>query len=80
VKLLFIARHFTYFRNYESVIDLLASRGHRIHLAAEREEELGGRDMVERLASRRQGITFGWIPDREDRWSALSTKLRLTID
>jgi len=80
VKILFIARHFTYFRNYESVIDLLAARGHRIHLAAERAEELGGRDMVERLAARHATITTGWIPDREDRWSALSTKLRLTID
>ena len=80
MKILFIGRHFTYFRNYESVIDLLASRGHRIHLAAEREEELGGREMVERLAARHATITVGWIPDREDRWSALSTKLRLTID
>jgi hypothetical protein len=80
VKILFIGRHFTYFRNYESVIDLLASRGHRIHLAAERHEELGGRDMVERLAARHPGITLGLIPDREDRWSALATQLRLTID
>jgi len=47
VKLLFIARHFTYFRNYESVIAALAARGHRIHLAAERDEYLGAIDTLE---------------------------------
>ena len=52
VKILFIARHFTYFRNYESVIAALAQQGHQIHLAAERDEYLGGRAMVERLAAR----------------------------
>ena len=70
MKILFIARHFTYFRNYESVVDLLAARGHQVHLAAEREEELGGREMVDRLAARHAGITVGWLPDREDGWSA----------
>jgi hypothetical protein len=80
VKILFIARHFTYFRNYDSVIALLAERGHRLHLAAEREEDLGGREMVERLARDHPGVTFGWIPGREDAWTPLATKLRMTID
>ena len=43
MKVLFIARHFTYFRNFESVIAELAERGHQVHLAADREEALGGR-------------------------------------
>ena len=51
VRILFIARHFTYFRNYESVVAALAARGHQIHLAAERDEYLGGRALVERLAA-----------------------------
>jgi hypothetical protein len=80
VKILFIARHFAYFRNYESVIDALASRGHQIHLAAEREEELGGRDLVDRLAAAHPGISVGWVPARDDRWSLFVTKLRFTID
>ena len=80
MKVLFIARHFTYFRNYESVIAALASRGHRVHLAAEREEDLGGHRMVERLAADCPGVTFGWIPDRQDRWAIFVTKLRMTID
>lgn len=80
MKVLFIARHFTYFRNYESVIAALANRGHHIHLAAEREEDLGGHQMVERLAADYPGVSFGWIPDRQDLWATFVTKLRMTID
>jgi hypothetical protein len=81
VKVLFIARHFTYFRNYESVIAALAERGHHIHLAAERDEYLGGRAMVERLAAEYPAaISFGWIPDREDFWATFVIKLRMTLD
>ena len=80
MKILFIARHFTYFRNYESVIEALAQRGHQVHLAAEREEELGGREMVERLAVRYGNVSLGWIPEREDGWAEFVTRLRLTID
>jgi hypothetical protein len=81
VKILFIARHFTYFRNYESVIAGLAARGHQIHLAAERDEYLGGRGMVERLAADHpESVTFGWLADREDIWATFVTKLRMTLD
>ena len=81
MKILFVARHFTYFRNYESVITALAQRGHQIHLAAERDEYLGGRAMVERLvAEYPTSISFGWIPDREDLWTTFVTKLRMTLD
>jgi hypothetical protein len=80
VKILFIARHFTYFRNYETVIAMLADRGHELHLAAEREEDLGGREMVERLACSHAGVTFGSVPGREDRWALFATRLRMTID
>lgn len=80
MKILFLARHFTYFRNYESVIATLAERGHRLHLAAEREEDLGGREMVERLARQREGVSFGWVPSRSDAWGAFAIRLRMTID
>ena len=80
MKILFIARHFTYFRNYETVIAELARRGHQLHLAAEREEDLGGREMVERLAHEHGGVSFGWVPGRDDAWAAFATKLRMTID
>ena len=80
MKILFIARHFTYFRNYERVIVELSRRGHRLHLVAEREEDLGGQQMVERLARELDGLSVGWVPGREDRWSDFATKLRMTID
>jgi hypothetical protein len=80
LKYLFFARHFTYLRNFESVLRDLAERGHQVHIAAERDEEFGGRAMVDRLASDYPGITAGWAPERNDRWYRLATKVRLTLD
>jgi hypothetical protein len=82
VKVLFIARHFTYFRNFESVVAELARRGHRICLAAERDEALGGRELVERLASRHPGrVEVTWTPRlEEDAYRPLASALRLGLD
>ena len=80
MKVLFVARHFTYFRNYESVIAVLAERGHELHLAVEREEDLGGRELVERLMREHQGVSSGWVTNRMDHWATFATKLRMTID
>ena len=80
MKYLFFARHFTYLRNFESVLRDLAERGHRVHIAAERDEEFGGRGMIDRLAADYPGISAGWAPERTDRWYRLATKLRLTLD
>ena len=81
MKILFLARHFSYLRNFESAIIELAERGHRLHLSADREESMGGAGMVERLAAKYPGITVGWTPGRESgAWSDLSRKLRLGID
>jgi hypothetical protein len=77
MKVLFCAQHFTYFRNYESVVRMLAARGHRVHLAAEESEELGGQALVERLAADHSGVTWGFAPDLEDeRWFNLAAKIR----
>ena len=81
MKILFLVRHYGYLRNFESVIQLLSERGHEIHLAADREDVLGGKDLVERLSSNLPTVTHGWIPDREgDDWLWLATKLRLAQD
>jgi len=81
VKILFVARHFTYFRNFESVIRELATRGHRLHLAADREEQLGGRALVDRLAADLPEVTVGFTPARADaRLFELATALRLSAD
>jgi hypothetical protein len=81
VRVLFVARHFTYFRNFESVVRRLAQKGHSVHLAAEKEEGFGGRDMVERLAAEVPGVTVGFTPARADaRGFEVATALRLSFD
>jgi hypothetical protein len=81
MKILFFARHFSYLRLFESAVAGLAERGHEIHLAADREEALGGRQMVERLAQRYPNITIGTAPGRAaGAWSELARRLRLGLD
>jgi hypothetical protein len=82
MNVLFIARHFTYFRNFDSVIAALADRGHRVHLAADREEALGGRDLVDRLARQYPGqVTVGFTPILQwGRYRRLSSALRIGLD
>ena len=81
MKILFIARHFTYFRNFDSVIAALAEGRHTVHLAADREEALGGRELVDRLAERHDRVTVGFTPIRDfGRYTRLSRALRLGLD
>ena len=82
MTVLFIARHFTYFRNFESVIAALAERGHRVHLAADREEALGGRELVDRLAVRfASQVSVGFAPIVQwGRYRRLAGALRLGLD
>jgi hypothetical protein len=81
VKLLFVARHFTYFRNYDAAIRELAARGHRVHLAVERQEKLGGEAAIEALARDCDGVTVGMVPERHvDAWGGMARRLRLGLD
>ena len=81
MKILFLARHFSYLRLFESAIAELGERGHVIHLSADREESLGGAGLVERLAARYPAVTVGWTPGRQSgAWTELGRKLRLGID
>jgi len=81
VKILFLARHYTYFRNFESVVRGLAQRGHCVHLAVERTETFGGLAMVEKLAAEFPSITYGEAPSRTpDEWSWVVQRLRLGLD
>jgi hypothetical protein len=81
LRILFAALHYGYFRNLESVVDELAQRGHDVHLTAERQDSaLGGRDIVERLASRHDTVTFGMMPRRERTSFFLASKIRLSLD
>ncbi len=81
VRVLFIARHFTYFRNFDSVVAELARRGHDVHLAADREEEQGGRELVDGLAARQPNVTVGFTPIRDwGRYTRIARALRLGLD
>jgi hypothetical protein len=82
VKILFIARHFTYIRNFESVVAECAARGHDVCLAADVEETLGGRDLVDRLmAAFPDRVTMAWTPPSSDhRYGSLTSALRLGLD
>jgi hypothetical protein len=81
VRILFLGRHYTYFRNFESVLRSLAERGHAIHLAVERDEALGGLGMVQGLAAEFPSITHGEAPGRaDDEWSWVVNRLRLGLD
>jgi hypothetical protein len=81
MKILFVARHFTYFRNFDSVVARLAARGHQVHLAADREEAIGGRELVERLAVEHPGVTIGLTPMQEPgRYTRVARALRLGLD
>ena len=80
MKILFCAQHFSYVRNYESVVRALSARGHQVHVAAERQEQMGGRQLVERLTEECPGVTWGWSPALEEEpWFNFAAKLRHTL-
>ena len=81
MKLLFIARHHSYFRSYDLALRALAARGHLIHLAVEQDDRIGGRAAVEALTREHPGITTGEVPPRlADRWTGIARRLRLGLD
>lgn len=81
MKILFIARHHTYFRNYDAALREMAAHGHQIHLAVEKRRLAGGLEAVEALARECPGITHGRVPKGDiDGWTASARRLRLGFD
>jgi hypothetical protein len=87
VKILFVMRHPAAVRSLGSVLRLLDSRGHQVHLT------FGGikpeaHKVLQRLADECRGLTFGGLPSRGspgwDRdqagWNALAQRLRVDSD
>lgn len=63
MRVLFIARRFSYLRNYEAAILGMARRGHTLHLVSVAGEgRLEGTAMLERWAEQVPGITFERLP------------------
>ena len=81
MKILFLAAHHAYYRNFESAIAALAERGHTVHLAADEAESMGGQALVERLSSKYPQVTHGFAPSLDDEaWFRLARKLRSASD
>src|SRR5262252_2338509 len=81
MRILFLGRHYTYFRNFEGVLRELAARGHALHLAVEQDESLGGTKLVNGLTEEFANVTAGVLPERpEDDWTWTATRLRLGLD
>jgi hypothetical protein len=81
MKVVFSALHFASFRNFESVIQVLAERGHQVHLMADETERFGGQALVERLAAHDPNVTWGWTPSPADEpWFPFAQKVRLALD
>jgi hypothetical protein len=82
MKILFLVRHYTYLRNFDSAVLELARRGHDVHVSADRWELLGGEALVERIARESGGrVTYGWTNGRESgTWFEMARRLRLGLD
>jgi len=81
MKLLFVARHDSYFRNYDAVLEALARQGHRIHLAVEQDDKVDGTRAVTALVEAFPAISRGTVPPRAgDAWSGVAFRLRLGLD
>ena len=80
-RIVFGALHFTYFRNYDSVIRALAADGHEVHLTADEPESMGGLELVQHLGASCPGVTWGFTPSLDDwRWRPFALWIRRTLE
>jgi hypothetical protein len=84
MKILFSGLHLAYFRNFESAIRELASRGHHVHLSADEVEapvNMGGQQLAERLAAQYPAVSWDLAPSLEhETWYDAARRLRLGLD
>ena len=77
LRILFSVRNPSYVRHYESVLRLLATRGHDVALVTERPEKQGWPPSVVRLAEEEPRIRLSLMPPlASDPWFELTTRLR----
>jgi len=80
VRILFIARRFSYLKNFEGPILELARRGHALHLVAlAGEGKLEGSAIVQRWADSEPGITFERLPPAPQQQSKLGLRARISM-
>jgi hypothetical protein len=79
----FCLLHAGFLRHFGPVVELLAARGHRVHLAfTALEKDAGDARLAEELAGRHEGITFGLAPQRRrrDPWRVVAGLARSFAD
>jgi len=81
LTLVFCLAHAGFIRHYRSVLELLAARGHRVHVAfSSMEKDAGDARRAEELAARHEGLTIGLAPQRDDAWRAPAGLARSLVD
>ena len=84
MRVLFSGLHFAYFKNFESAVRELADGGHVVHLSADEVEapvDIGGQDLVERLAAQYPTVSWDLAPSlRQESWFDAARRLRLGLD
>ncbi|MBI3049021.1 MAG: FkbM family methyltransferase [Acidobacteria bacterium] len=82
MKALFVMRHSGYVRNFESTLRMLCDRGHRVHVAFQKDKNtlLDPVDTPQRFADRYANFSYGEAPVRTDGWGLLGRELRLSLD
>ncbi|MFL5821473.1 MAG: hypothetical protein ACJ76S_12405 [Solirubrobacteraceae bacterium] len=82
--MLFVMYHHRYVRQFESMIRLLAERGHHVHIAFQVMDEhvtaKRSAKLAARLAQEHETVTVGRAARRDDAWVALVSALRRSID
>lgn len=78
MKVFFVIRHPGYLRHYESVIELLAQRGHEVHIRFNVMPSKAhlGKEQVGRLCQQYRNVTAEEVPYRWDIWRPLLTHVR----
>lgn len=77
MKIFFLLRHSGYLRNYETVVKLLADKGHQVHLGLFKIDDLYKLPQLEDLLSSSANITYEIYPRRLWLWGPLADFVRL---
>jgi hypothetical protein len=84
MKVLFFMTHPGHVRNFESTLRALCRRGHRVHVAFDREKEglPGQHSLVAALDRECEQVSFGRAPvvERSEEWTLIAWQLRAMLD
>lgn len=82
MRVLFFMRNFSgYFRQFEPALRELLERGHEVHVARDRSDEMRGEQWAASLQAEHPAFTWGQAPaPQSDNWSNFKRQIRLTSD